>query len=53
MTITAEAPAEAAGPCKRCGTWCRDRDECDLALDGVSPEHYRCKPGDPRYRQSA
>jgi hypothetical protein len=27
--------------CPRCGTGCGDRDECDLALDGVAPEHYR------------
>jgi hypothetical protein len=28
-------------PCKRCGAYCTDRDECDLALDGVSPALWR------------
>jgi hypothetical protein len=25
-------------PCKRCGAYCGDAIECDLALDGVSPD---------------
>lgn len=43
-------------PCGRCGTYCADSDECDLALDGVSSALWRnpvppgmlASPGDYR-----
>lgn len=31
----------AARNCQRCGNPCRDRDECDLYLDGVEPAYFR------------